>query len=108
WLLNRISSSGITPIWEYLASLEDREYPYAISYLRYTVHGDNGPPDELMPDVIRSWNEKYDSPTFVIGTTKELFTEFEKKYGEQLPTYSGDMTPVWEDGAASTARELAM
>jgi alpha-mannosidase len=72
------------------------------------VNGDNGPPDELMPDVIKEWNEKYDSPQFYIGTTKELFTGFEKEYEKDIPVYSGDMTPTWEDGAASTARELAM
>jgi len=108
WLANRLSSCGTTPIWEYLTDLESREYPYNTCYLRYTVSGDNGPPDELMPDVIRTWNEKYESPKFYIGTTQELFTEFEKEYGDQLPVYAGDMTPTWEDGAASTARELVM
>ncbi|MDR2949800.1 MAG: glycosyl hydrolase family 38 [Prevotella sp.] len=108
WLANRLSVCGLTPIWEYLTNLEAREYPYSTCYLRYTVNGDNGPPDELMPDVIKEWNEKYDSPQFYIGTTKELFSEFEKEYKNDIPVYSGDMTPTWEDGAASTARELAM
>lgn len=108
WLANRLSSCGTTPIWEYLTDLESREYPYNTCYLRYTVSGDNGPPDEMMPDIIRAWNEKYESPKFYIGTTKELFTGFEKEYGDQLPVYAGDMTPTWEDGAASTARELVM
>ena len=96
------------PIWNYLQELETDEFPYNTCYLRYTVHGDNGPPDELMPDVIRAWNERYDSPQFRITTTKEFFTAFEEQYGEYLPTYGGDMTPTWEDGASSTARETAM
>ena len=61
-----------------------------------------------MPDVIRAWNERYDSPQFRITTTKEFFTAFEEQHGEYLPTYGGDMTPTWEDGASSTARETAM
>ena len=61
-----------------------------------------------MPDVIRAWNERYDSPQFRITTTKEFFKAFEEQYGEYLPTYGGDMTPTWEDGASSTARETAM
>ena len=61
-----------------------------------------------MPDVIRAWNERYESPQFRITTTKEFFTAFEEQYGEYLPTYGGDMTPTWEDGASSTARETAM
>jgi hypothetical protein len=108
WILDRLSSCGIDPIWEYLSELETKAYPYATSYLRYTIHGDNGPPDEQMPDIIKEWNEKYEFPQFRIGTTKELFTAFEKEYGDYLPVYQGDMTPVWEDGAASTARELTM
>jgi alpha-mannosidase len=98
----------VEPIWNYLQELETDEFPYNTCYLRYTVHGDNGPPDELMPDVIRAWNERYDSPQFRITTTKEFFTAFEEQYGEYLPTYGGDMTPTWEDGASSTARETAM
>ena len=99
---------GVEPIWNYLQELETDEFPYNTCYLRYTVHGDNGPPDELMPDVIRAWNERYDSPQFRITTTKEFFKAFEEQYGEYLPTYGGDMTPTWEDGASSTARETAM
>lgn len=108
WLMDKLSVCGVDPIWDYLEELENKEYPYGLTYLRYTIHGDNGPPDEEMPDVIAGWNEKYESPQFVIGTTKELFFEMEKTYGEYLPTYSGDMTPIWEDGAASSAYELAM
>lgn len=108
WLANRIGVCGLEPIWSYLTELETDEFPYNTCYLRYTVHGDNGPPDVSMPDVIREWNERYDSPQFRIATAKEFFTDFEARYGHELPTYGGDMTPTWEDGAASTARETAM
>ncbi|MCC8172181.1 MAG: glycosyl hydrolase family 38 [Parabacteroides sp.] len=108
WLANRLGVCGVEPIWDYLAELEKEEFPYPVCYLRYTVHGDNGPPDESMPDVIRRWNERYESPHFRISTAKEFFTDFEARYGARLPTYGGDMTPTWEDGAASTARETAM
>lgn len=107
WLAGRLSVCGLDPIWHYLTELEVEEFPYNTCYLRYTVHGDNGPPDEKMPDVIREWNEKYDSPQFRISTTKEFFESFEKEYGDRLPVYGGDMTPTWEDGAASTARETS-
>lgn len=108
WLEGRLSVCGLEPIWRYLEQLETEEYPYNMCYLRYTVHGDNGPPDQLMPDVIREWNEKYDSPTFRITTAQDFFEEFDKLYGDELPVVGGDMTPTWEDGAASTARETAM
>ena len=34
-----------------------------------------------------------------------MMQEFEQKYGKQIPTWSGDFTPYWEDGAYSTAKE---
>lgn len=108
WLAGKLSSSGLETLWDYLNTLEVKEFPYNFSYLRYTVHGDNGPPDTEMPDIIRKWNEEYEYPKFHIGTTEELFTRFEKTYGDKLPTFKGDFTPYWEDGAASTAEELSM
>lgn len=108
WLAGKLSSSGLDPLWEYLNTLEVKEFPYNFSYLRYTVNGDNGPPDTDMPDIIRKWNEQYEYPKFHIGTTEELFTRFEQTYGDKLPTFKGDFTPYWEDGAASTARELSL
>ncbi|MBT1705625.1 hypothetical protein, partial [Chryseosolibacter indicus] len=108
WLAGKLSSSGLDPIWEYLNTLEVKEFPYNFSYLRYTVNGDNGPPDTDMPDMIRKWNQEYEYPKFYIGTTEELFTRFEQTYGDKLPTFKGDFTPYWEDGAASSAEELSM
>lgn len=108
WLAGRLSSCGLDPVWEYLTTLEVKEFPYNFSYLRYTVHGDNGPPDTDMPDIIRKWNEQYEYPKFHIATTEELFTRFEQTYGDKLPVFKGDFTPYWEDGAASTAEELSL
>lgn len=108
WLAGRLAVCGLEPIWEYLGELEGDRFPYDTCYLRYTVHGDNGPPDELMPDVIRKWNEEYESPRFYIANSQEFFENFEARYGDRIPSFGGDMTPTWEDGAASTARETAM
>jgi alpha-mannosidase len=44
----------------------------------------------------------------VIATSREMFEEFERRYGDRLPVVRGDFTPYWEDGAASTAREVAL
>jgi hypothetical protein len=108
WLAGKLSSSGLDPLWEYLNTLEVKEFPYNFAYLRYTVNGDNGPPDTDMSDIIRTWNEQYEYPKFHIGTTEELFTRFEQTYGDKLPIFKGDFTPYWEDGAASTAAELSL
>lgn len=108
WLAGSLSVCGIDPIWQYLQELEMEEFPYDLCYLRYTVSGDNGPPDEEMPDIIKDWNNEYEWPKFKIATTKELFTDFEGKYKDVIPTFRGDLTPTWEDGSESTARETAM
>jgi len=92
---------------EHLALLEKEGYPYDMVELRWTVGGDNGPPDADLPDVVKHWNAKYESPRLVIATTSQLFGEFEKRYAGKIPLVGGDFTPYWEDGAGSSARETA-
>ncbi len=108
WSVDILSKSGGDEILDFLSQLDDRGYPYEIVQLRYTIGNDNGPPDLTMPDFIRDWNENYASPQFRIATTKEMMEDFEEKYGDELPIYSGDMTPYWEDGAASSALETGV
>jgi alpha-mannosidase len=87
--------------------LQEKNYPYEMVYLPYTT-GDNGPPDPTLPATVKDWNERYVTPKLVIATHDQMFAEFEKRYGASLPEYRGDFTPYWEDGAASTASELAL
>jgi alpha-mannosidase len=95
-------------IFEYMDELAEKGYPYSMVQVRYTVGGDNGPPDPELADTVRAWNEKYASPRIVIATTSEMFAEFERRHGASVPEVRGDFTGYWEDGAASTARETAM
>ncbi len=92
----------------YMEELESGHYPYDITHLRWNVHGDNGSPDEKLADVVRDWNLRYAAPRLIITTTATAFKEFERRYGSSLPEFSGDYTPYWEDGAASSARETAL
>jgi alpha-mannosidase len=94
-------------IFEYMGELEAKCYPYEMVQARYTVGGDNGPPDPELADRVRAWNDKYSSPKLVIATASEMFAEFERRHGRSLPEVRGDFTGYWEDGAASTARETA-
>jgi hypothetical protein len=93
---------------DYLEELKTNSYPYDITHLRWNVHGDNGSPDEKLADVVRDWNARYVYPRLIISTTAEAFRSFEKRYGDKLPEFSGDYTPYWEDGAASSASETAL
>jgi alpha-mannosidase len=94
-------------IAELTSQLDDWGYPYDIVQLRWTK-GDNGGPDETVMPIVRDWNAKYAWPKLIISTTPEMFHEFEKRYGDQLPVYRGDLTPYWEDGAGSSARETGI
>ena len=94
-------------IAELTTQLEEWGYPYDIVQLRWTK-GDNGGPDESVMPIVRDWNAKYAWPKLIISTTSEMFHEFEKRYGDQLPVYRGDLTPYWEDGAGSSARETGI
>ncbi len=106
--LGEIRKAGSAPILSYLDDLDEEGYPYDMVYLRYTIGGDNGPPDPELPEFIREWNQKYEWPKLRIATTKEMFHDFEKQYSKQLPVLRGDFTPYWEDGAGSSARETAL
>ena len=93
---------------QYQDRLDEVKFPYAISYIRWSGHGDNAAPDPEISDFIRDWNSKYEWPRFSIASTSTAFSAFEKSYGHQLPSYRGDLTPYWEDGAGSSALETAM
>lgn len=108
WSIDILSKSDGHAVLNFLSELDQKKYPYDMVQLRYTVGNDNGPPDETMPDFIKQWNETYAYPKLRIATTKEMMEEFEKRYADKLPTYSGDLTPYWEDGAASSALETGI
>ena len=102
-----MTALGHEKILKLTRRLKENKYPYSIVQLPYTIGGDNGPPDPNLPNFIKHWNEKYISPKLILSTHEEMFRNFEQKYGADLPTLSGDFTPYWEDGAASTALETA-
>ena len=90
----------------YLDELTDKNYPYAMVQWRYNIVADNGPIDTTISAFVDQWNKKYSSPKIVLNTTDKLFEEFEQRYGSIIPVVKGDITPYWEDGAASTACEV--
>jgi alpha-mannosidase len=92
----------------YQARLDEVGFPYQISYIRWSGHGDNAVPDPDICEFVKKWNEEYEWPHFSISTTSDAFSAFEKQYGHQLPEFKGDLTPYWEDGAGSSALETRM
>jgi hypothetical protein len=108
WILGRVGPMTASHLFDYIRELENQHYPYDMVQLRYTVAGDNGPVDPDLPAFVKAWNEQYVSPRLVIATSSHMFHEFERRWGTSLPTYGGDITPYWEDGALSTLRELGI
>ena len=103
-----LTKLGDEKIFKLMRKLDDLDYPYDIVQLPYTVGGDNGPPDPNLSDFVMRWNERYSAPRLIIATHEQLFTEFERRYGSALPTFGGDFTPYWEDGATSSSFETAL
>ena len=95
-------------VFKYVEQLAEQGYPYDMTYLRYNIGSDNGPPDPELADAVRAWNERYVSPRLVISNVTDVFKKFEERYGDTLPVQRGDLTGHWEDGAASSARETAL
>jgi alpha-mannosidase len=108
YAISHVMKVGPDFVAKYQDRMDDVHYPYDISYIRWSGHGDNAVPDPEISEFVRSWNEKYEWPRFSIASTSTAFSSFEKHYGSQLPQYRGDLTPYWEDGAASSALETRL
>ena len=93
---------------DYMDQLTRVNYPYDITYVRWSGHGDNAEPEISISDFVKDFNTKYTWPKFVISSTSRAFSSFEKRYGDKLPMVKGDWTGYWEDGAASSALETGM
>ena len=93
---------------DYQDRLDQVNFPYDISYIRWSGHGDNAEPDPQICEFFKEWNTKYAWPKFAISSTSTAFRAFEEAHGAQLPEFKGDLTPYWEDGAASSARETGI
>lgn len=84
------------------------KYPYDMMLLRYGIEGDNGRPNRVISDVVKEWNEKFLYPKLVISSNLDAMREFEKRYGDVVPTLKGDYTPHWEDGCISTTEATGL
>lgn len=91
----------------YCQELNDKNYPFELVQLRYTKKSDNGPVDTNLCSFVENWNQLYKYPKLQISSVPTLFKEFENEHGKELETFTGEISPYWEDGAYSTALEEA-
>ncbi|MBC7330213.1 hypothetical protein H5T88_07650 [bacterium] len=87
--------------------LEQSNYPYD-AYLLYGAFYDNELIEPRFMKLVDEWNAKYAYPKIIVSTYSDFFKYIEAKYKAQIPTYKLDAGAYWEDGAVSTAKELAM
>jgi hypothetical protein len=104
-IVHRLSDKWVS---DFQDRMDKIDFPFDISYIRWAGRGDNAEPDPDICEFIKSWNTRFAWPKLVIASTSEAFAAFEKRYGDKLPSFKGDITPYWEDGAASSSLETAM
>ncbi len=86
---------------------DDPGYPYDFLYIESThpMRVDNGPPERRVSDFVAEWNAAGRMPRIVL-TTPSAFGDVLRT--QELPTWSGDWTDWWSDGAASSAYETGL
>ena len=108
YAMSHVMKLGDEFVDKYQDRMDTVSFPYDISYIRWSGHGDNAVPDPELSEWVKNWNASYEWPKFHIAATETAFAAFEKAHGDKLPELRGDLTPYWEDGAASSALETAM
>src|SRR6266550_361324 len=83
------------------------EWPYDIALLYGASLWDNSLADERMVANLEAYGRRYQFPRIVPGRAEDFFREVERRWGPKLPVRRGATGLYWEDGAASTAAELA-
>ncbi len=105
-----LESKALQPenmLW-HIADLDHRGYPFdriGIQFSGYLT--DNAPPSTAACELVRQWNEKYESPKLRLAVAGEFMEYVEANYAGQLPVYRNAWLDWWTDGYGSTSRETA-
>ena len=84
-----------------------RDWPYDVALLYGADSQDNAAFKEQMVANLEEYNRRFQFPRIIAGRAEDFFREVERRYGPRIPVRRGDTGLYWEDGAASTAAELA-
>src|SRR5206468_2532146 len=84
-----------------------QNWPYDTALLYGADWQDNAPIKEAIVANVQEFARRFTFPRIVAGRAEDFFRDVERRYGTKIPVRRGDTGLYWEDGAASTAAELA-
>ncbi|HEX4573702.1 MAG TPA: hypothetical protein VH158_01125, partial [Gemmatimonadales bacterium] len=82
------------------------DYPYDVALL-HGATGENALMDERLVANLEEFNRRYAFPHLIPGRAEDFFRVVEQRWSTKLPVRRGDTGLYREDGAVSTAAELA-
>ena len=84
-----------------------QNWPYDTALLYGADWQDNALMKEKIVANVQEFGRRYTWPRIVAGRAEDFFRDVERRYGTKIPVRRGDTGLYWEDGAASTAAQLA-
>jgi hypothetical protein len=105
-----LESKAIKPenlLW-HIADLDKRGYPFDRIGIQFSGYfTDNAPPSTAACELVKKWNEKYESPKLRLAVASEFPEYVQKNYADKLPVFCNAWLDWWTDGYGSTSRETA-
>ena len=95
-----------TNLSNYLASIEEKGYPYNKISLQFSGYQtDNSPPSTKVCDIIEEWNNKYEWPKLRSALAKEFMIYLDEQHGDEIEQQQVAWPDWWTDGVGSAANE---
>ena len=105
-----IESSSIKPenMLGHLADIDNKGYPFDRIGIQFSGYfTDNAPPSTAACELVKEWNQKYETPKLRLAVASEFPEYVEKNYSAILPVFRTAWLDWWTDGYGSTSRETA-
>lgn len=92
---------------DYLGRLEaaGNPRPFVMLTSTHPVYSDNYPPDPLLAQMVRRWNDEGRFPAIRFVTPEDLLDYFHQQPALPIPDVRGDWSDYWNFGSASSATE---
>ena len=84
-----------------------QNWPYDVALLYGADWQDNALMKEAIVANVQEFSRRFTWPRIITGRPEDFFRDVERRYAAKIPVRRGDTGLYWEDGAASTAAELA-